>query len=156
MERALSKDQCVASNCPCWHVECLGDLARVGFFIVGPLESALCFGLHGRGSLDKLWKTCGLTNIRVRRDAHLKRSLVLGFAYPKAQLAELIPPCLSLDLYEDEWAFVAVAMVETKNLRPHGFPKLLGKGFFLIGYRVMVRYRGDDGRSLRGLYILGS
>lgn len=89
-------------------------------------------------------------------DAYLKRSLVLGFAYPKAQLAGLIPPCLSLDLYEDTWAFVAVAMVETENLRPQGFPKFMGKNFFLIGYRIMVRYRGEDGRSLRGLYILGS
>lgn len=89
-------------------------------------------------------------------EAHFEKSLVLGFALPKAELLERIPKCLQLDLFEDQWAFVAVAMVKTKGLRPRGFPRFFGRNFTLIGYRIFVRYRSADGRLLRGLYILGS
>jgi hypothetical protein len=47
-------------------------------------------------------------------------------------------------------------MVKTRGLRPAGFPEMVGRNFILIGYRIFVRYRGADGRRLRGLYILGS
>src|ERR1700722_12302985 len=89
-------------------------------------------------------------------DAFFESSLVFTFAIPKEQLQHLIPPCLNLDTFDDKWAFIAVAMVETKSLRPKGFPKIFGNNFFLIGYRIFVRYANQDGRSLRGLYILKS
>jgi uncharacterized protein YqjF (DUF2071 family) len=89
-------------------------------------------------------------------EAFFESSLVLTFAVPKEQLQELIPECLELDTFEDKWAFIAVAMVQTKGLRPKGFPKLLGNDFFLIGYRVFVRYTNNEGKRLRGLYILKS
>lgn len=89
-------------------------------------------------------------------DAFFEHSVVLTFAIPKMQLADIIPPCLELDVLRNEWAFVAVAMVQTKNLRPTGFPKWMGNDFFLIGYRVFVRYRTSSGKLLRGLYILRS
>ena len=47
-------------------------------------------------------------------------------------------------------------MVQTKELRPKGFPKFMGNDFFLIGYRVFVRYTNNAGKNLRGLYILKS
>ena len=40
-----------------------------------------------------------------------------------------IPPCLELDTLNNQWAFIAVAMVQTKALRPKGFPKMLGNDF---------------------------
>lgn len=89
-------------------------------------------------------------------EAFFESTMVLTYAIPKEQLQKLIPPCLELDIYNDKWAFVAVAMVQTKALRPKGFPKFLSNSFFLIGYRVFVRYCNEAGRSLRGLYILGS
>ena len=89
-------------------------------------------------------------------DAHFERSLVLTFAVPKRELASLIPECLSLDLFEEQWAFVAVAIVQTKHLRPTGFPAFLGNDFVLIGYRIFVRYTTNAGKRLRGLYILRS
>ena len=85
-----------------------------------------------------------------------ERSLVLTFAVPKEQIQSLIPPCLALDTFNNQWAFIAVAMVQTKDLRPRGFPKALGNDFFLIGYRVFVRYVNNKGKRLRGLYILKS
>ena len=88
--------------------------------------------------------------------AHFVRSTVLTYALPLAVLAPLLPPPLSLDTFEGEHAFVAVAMVETKALRPQGFPAALGNDFFLIGYRVFVRYTDQRGKRLRGLYILRS
>ena len=89
-------------------------------------------------------------------EAFFESSLVLTFAIPKEQIQSLIPECLTLDTFDDKWAFIAVAMVQTKGLRPKGFPALLGNDFFLIGYRVFVRYQNNAGKNLRGLFILKS
>ena len=62
------------------------------------------------------------------------------FGFPKEQVQHLIPPCLQLDTFKDTWAFIAVAMVQTNGLRPKGFPEFMGNDFFLIGYRVFVRF----------------
>ena len=89
-------------------------------------------------------------------EAFFESSLVLTFAVQKEQIQHLIPECLELDTFNNQFAFIAVAMVQTKELRPKGFPKILGNDFFLIGYRVFVRYTNKAGKSLRGLYILKS
>ena len=89
-------------------------------------------------------------------EAHFEQSIVLTFAVPKEELSSLIPECLTLDTFQDQWAFIAVAMVQTKGLRPKGSPKFMGNDFFLIGYRVFVRYTNQEGKRLRGLYILKS
>ena len=89
-------------------------------------------------------------------EAHFESSIVLTFAVKKEQLRHLIPECLTLDTLDNTWAFLAMAMVQTKDLRPKGFPKFLGNDFFLIGYRIFVRYRTSQGKNLRGLYILKS
>lgn len=89
-------------------------------------------------------------------EAFFESSLVLTFAVPKEQLQNLLPECLHLDTFQDKWAFLAVAMVQTKDLRPKGFPRFMGNDFFLIGYRVFVRYTNNAGKNLRGLYILKS
>ena len=89
-------------------------------------------------------------------EAFFEKSFVLTFAVPKEQLQDLIPECLQLDTFQDQWAFIAIAMVQTKGLRPKGLPQFMGNDFFLIGYRVFVRYKNNAGRNLRGLYILKS
>lgn len=89
-------------------------------------------------------------------EAFFESSLVFTFAIPKEEIKHLIPECLELDTFQDKWAFIAVAMVDTRNLRPKGFPKFMGNDFFLIGYRVFVRFTNNIGKNLRGLYILKS
>jgi len=89
-------------------------------------------------------------------EAHFENSTVLTFAVHKEQLQALIPECLQLDTFNDTWAFIAVAMVQTKELRPKGFPKFIGNDFFLIGYRIFVRFTNKVGKRLRGLYIIKS
>ena len=89
-------------------------------------------------------------------EAFFESSLVLTFAVPKEELQKLIPECLQLDIFKDKYAFLAVAMVQTINLRPKGFPEFSGNDFFLIGFRVFVRYTNIAGKNLRGLYILKS
>src|SRR5687768_17968310 len=83
-------------------------------------------------------------------------SLVLTYAVPREELEGFIPECLELDTFGEKWAFLAVALVQTKNLRPKGFPAFMGNDFFLIGFRIFVRYTDSRGKSLRGLYILKS
>ena len=89
-------------------------------------------------------------------EAFFETSLVLTFAVPKESLSPLIPECLELDSFNDKLAFIAVAMVQTKGLRPKGFPEYMGNDFFLIGYRVFVKFTNNKGKKLRGLYILKS
>jgi hypothetical protein len=89
-------------------------------------------------------------------EAFFKYSVVLTFAVPKEELQSLIPECLQLDTLNDQWAFIAVAVVQTHNLRPKGFPRYFGNDFLLIGYRIFVKYTNEKGKRLRGLYILKS
>jgi hypothetical protein len=89
-------------------------------------------------------------------EAFFETSTVLTYAVPKAEIQRLLPPCLEADCFNDEWAFLAVAMVQTRQLRPKGFPAFLGRNFFLMGYRIFVRYTTSTGKRLRGLYILRS
>ncbi len=87
--------------------------------------------------------------------AHFEWTLVLTFALPAATLRPLLPPGLTLDEYDGR-GFVAVALVQTRRLRPAGWPASLGHDFFLSGYRIFTRYRTAAGRTLRGLRILRS
>ena len=87
--------------------------------------------------------------------AHFEWTLVLTYALPAATLLPLLPPGLTLDEYEG-WGFVAIALVQTRRLRPAGWLAALGHDFFLTGYRVFARYRTAAGRTLRGLRILRS
>ncbi|MDQ3108755.1 MAG: DUF2071 domain-containing protein [Bacteroidota bacterium] len=89
-------------------------------------------------------------------ETFFESSIVLTFAVPVEELRSLLPVCLTPDTFDEKWGFVAVAMVSTKKLRPKGFPEFLGNDFFLIGYRVFVRYKNTEGKNLRGLYILKS
>lgn len=89
-------------------------------------------------------------------EAFFESSLVLTFAVEKEKLQNLIPECLELDVFDEKFAFIAAAMVETKKLRPKGLPEIFGRDFFLIGYRSFVRYTDAAGKRTRGLYILKS
>lgn len=89
-------------------------------------------------------------------EAFFTRSLVLTFAAPAAEVQALLPAPLVADTWQDKWAFLAVALVQTRALRPQGFPAFLGQDFCLVGYRAFVRYVTPTGKRLRGLYILRS
>jgi hypothetical protein len=89
-------------------------------------------------------------------ETFFETSLVLTYAAPKEHLQKYLPPPLTLDTFDNKWAFIAVAMVKTKNLRPKGFPAFTGNDFNLTGYRIFVQYVTSTGKRLRGLYILRS
>lgn len=88
-------------------------------------------------------------------EAHFEQVLVLTYAIPKQCLEPLLPPGLIVDSFNG-FGFVAVAMVQTRAMRPRYMPKMVGRDFFLTGYRIFVRYRSAAGRVLRGLRILRS
>jgi hypothetical protein len=87
--------------------------------------------------------------------AQLRASLVLAYAVPADVLRPLLAPGLQLDTYGD-FGFLAIALVETRGLRPAFLPAGMGLDFFLAGYRIFTRYRTSNGRNLRGLRILRS
>lgn len=88
-------------------------------------------------------------------EAFFRRSLVLTYAVPASSLGALVGPGLEADVH-DGWGFVAIAMVDTRSLRPRGFPEWLGRDFFLSGYRVFARFARPGKQTLRGLRILRS
>ena len=87
--------------------------------------------------------------------AHFEQVLVLTYALPCEILAPLLPPGLVLDTF-GQYGFLAIAMVQTRNMRPQHLPSYLGRDFFLTGYRIFTRYRTANNRTLRGLFILRS
>ena len=88
-------------------------------------------------------------------EAYFQHSLVLTYAYPATVLTPLLPPGLTLDAH-DGLGFLAIALVDTRGLRPSFVPKALGQDFFLSGYRIFARLTTRAGRTLRGLRILRS
>ena len=80
---------------------------------------------------------------------------MLAYALPARTLRPLLPLGLELDTYEDR-GFLAIALVQTENLRPKGFPRAFGRDFFLSGYRVFARFARPGRQTLRGLRILRS
>ena len=86
---------------------------------------------------------------------HFAHSLVLTYALPAEVLRPLLTPGLTLDTY-DEYGFVAVALVDTRSLRPAVLPARLGHDFLLTGYRIFARFPTPGGRTMRGLKILRS
>ncbi len=89
-------------------------------------------------------------------EAFFDLSLVLTYAVQKSLLRSLVPACFELETSGGNDAFLAIAVVKTKSLRPKGFPEFLGNNFILVGYRVFVTYTNASGKRLRGLYILKS
>jgi hypothetical protein len=65
-----------------------------------------------------------------------------------------LPPGLVLDTY-GEHAFLAIALVQTENLRPSFLPAAFGRDFFSSGYRIFTRL-ASTANSQRGLRILRS
>lgn len=88
-------------------------------------------------------------------EAFFTNSIVVTYAIPQENIRQLLPACLEPDTF-NEHAFIAAAIVQTKNLRPKGFPSFCGIDFMLTGYRIFVRYKTLEGKNLRGLYILKS
>lgn len=86
--------------------------------------------------------------------AHFDRVVALSFAFPEATLRPLVPRGLEIDSYQG-LGFITVALVWTRDLRPAGLPRALGKSFFLAGFRIFTRLQDGD-RRLRGLRILRS
>jgi SAM-dependent methyltransferase len=113
-------------------------------------------GRDAQATLDSRWNPF----YRLRRHpipvrAHFDHSLVLTYALPAHVLEPLLPPGLTLDTY-DGYGFVAVAMVQTRDLRPAFLPRAFGQDFVLTGYRIFTKFRTPAGRTIRGLRILRS
>jgi hypothetical protein len=87
---------------------------------------------------------------------HFEHSLVVAWALPAETLEPLVPPGLTLDVYDGRWGLVVIALVQTRNLRPAYLPAWAGRDYALTGYRIFVKHRDRTGRTRRGLHILRS
>jgi hypothetical protein len=130
---------------------------------MGVLPAGIFFVLQAPGSANGLARSTMLHTFRRHPFtvvAHFERCLVLTYALPPESLRPLLPPGLELDTFavaeNREVGFLAIALVQTRGLRPFGVPRALGRDFFLSGYRVFARFRAPTGRTLRGLRILRS
>jgi hypothetical protein len=76
--------------------------------------------------------------------AHFRTSLVLAYAVPAPILRPLLPAGLTLDTYGN-FGFLAIAVVDTRDLRPSFVPARLGMSFFLSGYRISRDIKQQQG-----------
>jgi len=86
--------------------------------------------------------------------AFFRHSLVLTYAFPPPILEPFLPERLVLDTFRG-YAFLAIALVQTEDLRPSFLPRQAGCDFFLSGYRIFTRLNSRS-MSKRGLKILRS
>jgi hypothetical protein len=82
--------------------------------------------------------------------------LVVTWALPAPVLGPLVPPGLDLDIYDGNWGFVVIAVVQARQLRPAFLPPWAGRDYALTGYRIFVKHRDHAGRTRRGLHIMRS
>jgi hypothetical protein len=87
--------------------------------------------------------------------AHFDHCVTLIYALPATALRPLLTPGLELETLRG-YGFVAVALVQTRSLRPAWLPRAAGRRFFLAGYRIFARFGLPGGRTIRGLRILRS
>jgi hypothetical protein len=87
-------------------------------------------------------------------EAHLDSTLVLTFAVPYKELKKFLPNIFELELYEKTWAFFTVTTGQIRDLKPKGFPKILGNDFYLINYQLVVKFHDSAGSSYKGLLNL--
>lgn len=120
--------------------------------MVERLRISGCITIRSAGASNVLHR---LQRHKLPIKAHFTASLVLAYAVPAPVLLPFLPPGLTLDTYGN-FGFLAIALVETRNLRPSFIPASLGINFCLSGYRIFTRYRTAEGRTLRGLRILRS
>lgn len=80
-------------------------------------------------------------------------AIVLTYAFPEETLRSLVPAALALET-RDDVAFVAVAVVDMRQLRPSGLPRWAGTDAIFVGYRVFVRTQLPGGRVRRGLKVV--
>lgn len=88
--------------------------------------------------------------------AHFEFSLVLTFSIPIEQAVKILPAPLLPDTFKEQYAFIAIAIVKCKGLRPVFLPSIFGQDFHLTGYRIFSKYLNIKEKQLRGLYILQS
>jgi len=120
--------------------------------MAGRVRFTGCYTILTRMRSDMLYR---LQRHALPIKAHFRSSLVLAYAVPAPVLRPLLPAGLALDTYGN-FGFLAIALVETRDLRPSFVPARLGMSFFLSGYRIFTRYQTTAGRTLRGLRILRS
>ncbi len=123
--------------------------------VVGLFEVALAVGILSGWALWPSRLRARLRRHPIPIEAHFDDCLTLTYALPPDVLRRLLPPGLELDTYGG-YGFVAVALVQTRSLRPAGLPARCGQDFFLAGYRVFAHFRTANGTRLRGLRILRS
>ena len=85
--------------------------------------------------------------------AYFEFSLAFTYALPPAALEPFVSPGLQLDTHNG-FGYLAVVMVQTRDLRPAFVPSGIGLRFFLCGYRIFTRYQTRSGQTLRGLRVL--
>ncbi len=74
---------------------------------------------------------------------------------PEAVAHALVPPRLEL-ITHGGFAFWNVVVCQLAAMRPSFIPAALGIGYWHVAYRLLVRARLADGRTVEGLYFVRS
>ena len=81
--------------------------------------------------------------------------VLMSYRTPAHTVCRLVPRCMEL-VTRDGWAFWNVVACRVEAMRPTCVAACLGVTYNHVAYRLLVRARTADGRTLDGLYFVRS
>ncbi len=96
-----------------------------------------------------------MKNMNLTLVGRLSPCFLLSYAIPPCQAAKLVPDGLELITYSD-CAFLNVVVCRVERMRPSLAPRWLGMTYWHVAYRLHVRAKLKNSRSIEGLYFLRS
>lgn len=91
----------------------------------------------------------------ITMEGRLDECLLLSYRAPARSVQYLLPNGLEL-IRRNGWAFWNIVLCHVDRLRPAGLPGALGISYHHIAYRLLVRAKTSDGRTIDGLFFVRS
>ena len=85
----------------------------------------------------------------------IDQCLLFTFQSPPEWAEALLPDCLT-PIVHNGCAFWNVVVCHVRDMRPRGFPRMLGVSYRHVAYRLYVRYQPEDAPAIEGLYFVRS
>lgn len=108
-----------------------------------------------RGKAAQLLDRLDPRNGRLAITSTFFTNSILMYSCEPDDLQRLLCPGINVDVIGGR-GHLAVAFVDQRDFRPRGFPRRVGRDFFMVEYLAFVTYESSDGRQMRGLYLLQS
>jgi len=96
-----------------------------------------------------------LKTLPIAYEGLLKRVRIVNFSVDKSEIALRIPKAIPL-LIEKDKAYISMADLQIRHMRPQGFPKAMSLNYRHVAFRVLVDDRAFHEGDAQGAYFLQS